>query len=148
MTKTLTNLLIFITIFSISGCSFVQKSQNQTTPPKVIDPNIKPSWIDSPEKDPRVKDKLFGVGFSKTHIRGPREQKKLATADAINQIASQSKTTVDSSIDMIQASNGKSASKNIISHSTQNVSGKISSKEIDSWKNPRNGNLYIFMIVE
>jgi len=147
MINLLKTLVIFSALLSISGCSFLQKSDKPIAP-KVIDPKIKPSWIDSPEKDPRVKEKLFGVGYSKTHIRGPREQKKLATADAINQIASQSKTTVDSSIDMIQASNGKSVSKNIISHSNQNVSGEVSSKEIDSWINPFNKDLYIFMIIE
>jgi hypothetical protein len=147
MINLLKTLVIFSALLSISGCSFLQKSDKPIAP-KVIDPKIKPSWIDSPEKDPRVKEKLFGVGYSKTHIRGPREQKKLATADAINQIASQNKTTVDSSIDMIQASNGKSVSKNIISHSNQNVSGEVSSKEIDSWINPFNKDLYIFMIIE
>jgi len=147
MINILKSLLIVATLFSISGCSFLKKPEIHTEP-KIIDPNVKPLWIDNPEKDPRVKGKLFGVGYSKTHIRGPREQKKLATTDAINQIASQEKTTVDSVVNVIQSSNGKSTSKNIISHSTQNVSGKVSSKEIDSWKSPITGDLYIFMIIE
>jgi len=92
------------------------------------------------------KDGVYGVGIAPLNFYGEQAQRQSAIAKAVNEIASQMNTTVDSkTIITTSVHNGKGDStfNNI---SFQNVNGqKVKAIIVKSCKNPDNGKLYILM---
>ena len=135
---------IFFTSFLIFiGCSAKNvKNLSSTTE------DSKPAWIDNPSDDPRVKGKIFGLGFAKEHIHGIRAQRKTAQASAIAEIAQQKGTTVKSLLFRTQATNGKIGINQSLLHSQQGTNVKVSTREIDNWLDPQTKELYILMVLD
>jgi len=126
-----------------NGCS----AKNVKNPSDTTE-NSKPAWIDNPSDDPRVKGKVFGLGFAKEHIHGIREQRKMAQASAIAEIARQKGTTVKSLLFRTQATNGKVGINQSLSHSQQGTNAKVSTRIIDDWLDPNTKELYILMVLD
>ena len=126
-----------------NGCS----AKNVKNPSDTTE-NSKPAWIDSPSDDSRVKGKVFGLGFAKEHIHGIREQRKMAQASAIAEIARQKGTTVKSLLFRTQATNGKIGINQSLSQSQQGTNTKVSTRIIDDWLDPNTKELYILMVLD
>jgi hypothetical protein len=126
-----------------NGCS----AKNVKNPSDTTE-NSKPAWIDNPSDDSRVKGKVFGLGFAKEHIHGIREQRKMAQASAIAEIARQKGTTVKSLLFRTQATNGKVGINQSLSHSQQGTNAKVSTRIIDDWLDPNTKELYILMVLD
>jgi hypothetical protein len=102
-----------------------------------------PKWVVNP---PIEKNAIYGVGVAPRNFNGEQAQRKSAIAKAINEIASQMNTTVNSQV-MTRASihNGNgSSSMNSVSFQTVNGQ-KVSAKIVKSCKNPNNGYFYVLM---
>jgi hypothetical protein len=137
-------IIIFFTSFLIFiGCS----AKNVKNSSSSIE-NSKPAWIDNPSDDPRVKGKVFGLGFAKEHIHGIRAQRKMAQASAIAEIARQKGTTVKSLLFRTQATNGKIGINQSLSQSQQGTNTKVSTRIIDDWLDPNTKELYILMVLD
>jgi len=100
-----------------------------------------PSWVLNPPKDA-----IYGVGVAPLNFKGEQAQRKSALSKAINEIATQMKTTVNSQLKTTASSHNGSVSSSMSSISFQTVDGQnVSAKIVKSCKNPNNGYLYILM---
>jgi hypothetical protein len=102
-----------------------------------------PKWVTNPPAD---KNFIYGVGVAPINFKGEQAQRKSAIAKAIDEIASQMSTTVNSKlITKTSTYNGRgSSSMNSVSFQTVNGQ-KVSAKIIKSCKNPNNGYFYVLM---
>ena len=102
-----------------------------------------PSWVLNP---PSEKDAVYGVGVAPKNFAGEQAQRKSALAKAINEIASQLNTTVNSQVATSASVINGHGSSAMSSVSFQTVNGqKVSATIVKSCKNPHNGYLYILM---
>ena len=102
-----------------------------------------PTWVVSP---PSQKGAIYGVGVAPRHFKGEQAQRKSAISKAINEIASQMNTTVNSQMATSASVYNGHGSSSMSSISFQTVNGqKVSAKIVKSCKNPNNGYLYILM---
>jgi len=102
-----------------------------------------PSWVINP---PREKNAVYGVGIAPRNFAGEQAQRKSAVAKAINEIASQLNTTVNSQVATSASVVNGQGSSAMSSVSFQTVNGqKVSATIVKSCKNPNNGYLYILM---
>ena len=129
----------FLFIFFI-GCSVnsfsLKQSQDKNNPICYT----KPSWAISV---PRSKDKIYGVGIAGENINGEAAQRKVAISRALNEIASQLKTTVNSKFESLQSTSGINEAQ---SYTIQTVDNQVvHAKIVKSCKNPNTGMLYILM---
>ena len=100
----------------------------------------KPSWA---IKVPSTKNKLYGVGIAGENINGEAAQRKIAIARALNEIAAQLKTTVNSKLESLQTTLGDNRTQ---IYTIQTVDNQVvHAKIIKSCKNPNTGMLYILM---
>jgi len=134
--------LIIPAILLFAGCSMNNMNLNTSDKTNGICMN-EPSWVLNP---PVQKGVIYGIGIAPENFKGSQAQRKSAIAKAIDEIASQLKTTVNSkTITQASVHNGiGSTSMNSISFQT--VNGQtVSTQIIKSCKNPNNGYLYILM---
>ena len=132
-------LLLIPAVLLFAGCSFQFNVNNK---PKDIC-YTEPTWAVTP---PVEKGYIYGVGIAPMNFNGEQAQRKSALSKAINEIATQLNTTVNSQFMMQMSVHNKNAIKNMNSISFQTVDGqKVSAKIIKSCKNPNNGYLYILM---
>jgi len=102
-----------------------------------------PKWVNQP---PVEEGKVYGVGIAPPNFKGDAVQRKSAIAKAIDQIASQKHTVVNSQIASRSAVYNKSATHSMSAVSFQSVNGQnISAKIIKSCKNPNNNYFYVLM---
>ena len=102
-----------------------------------------PKWALQP---PVKEGKVYGVGEAPLNFKGEAAQRKSAISKAIDQIAAQLNTTVNSQIATKSAIYNKSATHAMSSVSFQTVNGqKVSARIIKSCKNPNNGYFYVLM---
>jgi hypothetical protein len=102
-----------------------------------------PEWVLHP---PFEKNSVYGIGIAPRHFKGEQAQRKSAMSKAIQEIASQMNTTVNSQLVSRAAIHNKHASKSMSSISFQTVNGQqVSANIVKSCKNPDNGYLYILM---
>jgi len=105
--------------------------------------NTEPSWAITP---PLEKGYVYGVGIAPRNFNGEQAQRKSALSKAINEIASQFNTTVNSQIATSASVHNGQGSSSMSSVSFQTVNGqKVSANIVKSCKNPNNGYLYILM---
>jgi hypothetical protein len=105
--------------------------------------NTEPKWVVRP---PVEKNAIYGVGIAPRNFNGEQAQRKSALAKAINEIASQLNTTVNSQVATSAAVVNGQGNSAMSSVSFQTVNGqKVSAKIVKSCKNPNNGYLYILM---
>ena len=105
--------------------------------------NVKPKWTMLPPDD----GKVYGVGSSPEHIKGPNFQRALAMSMAIDEIARQNGVKVSNSLDRMQevdsSGNVRSSARSV---SLQTVDGKMINAVIkDMWEN-RHHKLYVLMV--
>ena len=134
-------LLLIPAMLLFAGCTFNQitLSNNQQ---KDICYN-EPTWAVTP---PVEKGYIYGVGIAPMNFNGEQAQRKSALSKAIDEIASQLNTTVNSQVMMSMSAHNNNATRDMNSVSFQTVDGqKVSAKIIKSCKNPNNGYLYILM---
>jgi len=134
------NSILSLSILVMVGCaspSLHSKKNDvicQTTPQWAIEP-------------PVTKGKIYGVGIAPMNFNGKAAQRESAIHKAINEIASQLNTVVNSQV----ITNSVVYNKSAATHSTNSVSfqtvngQKVSAKIIKSCTNPNNGYLYILM---
>jgi len=100
----------------------------------------KPSWAINV---PQSKNKIYGVGIAGENINGESAQRKMAISRALNEIASQLKTTVNSKFESLQSTSGLNEAQ---SYTIQTVNNQVvRAKIVKSCKNPNTGMLYILM---
>jgi len=130
--------LLIPAMFLFAGCSMNDLSigSNNTC-------NTEPSWVLNPPVD---KSAIYGIGIAPENFKGEQAQRKSAVGKAIDEIASQLKTTVNSQTIIQASTHNKEGSTSMNSVSFQTVNGqKVSARIIKSCKNPKTGYLYILM---
>lgn len=143
MKKILLTLLTIFSIISISGCG----GTKPIFPPH--DPHSKPFWVDNPQKHNDVKDKTFGVGSAREHIKGVRHQRLLAISSAVNEVAQQKGVTVNSSLERMTTVSGNRANSSSQMYSKQTVDGKVvNAKIIEIWKDQVRNEIFVLMVSE
>jgi len=138
--------LLIPAIAFFAGCSTPNVTDIKTINPFAKEDGIcekEPSWVINPPSD---KNAIYGVGIAPRNFAGEQAQRKSAVSKAINEIASQLNTTVNSqTVTRAAVVNGQGSSA-MSSVSFQTVNGqKVSAKIVKSCKNPNNGYLYILM---
>ena len=89
---------------------------------------------------------MYGVGIAPQNFNGESAQRKSAISKAINEIASQMHTTVNSQLVLQSSTYNKSSAHSLSSISFQTIDGeKVSAVVIKSCKNPNNGFIYVLM---
>ena len=103
-----------------------------------------PDWTLMPPSD----GKIYGVGSSPIHVKGQTFQRALAVSRAIDEIASQKKVKVTSTLERAEsiAASGKvfSAAQK---YSVQTVEGQDVSAQIkEIYQDPRSKRIFVLMI--
>jgi len=103
---------IFLLLF-FNGCSNPNNTHSKAIQIPQIEKAKQPLWLDDPQK--MALGKLTAVGCASKHINGEVAQKKLALQRAIDEIAMQKRTKVQT-----------------ISYTTKTISGVDKSSKIES----------------
>jgi len=102
-----------------------------------------PAWVINP---PVKAGEIYGVGVAPLNFKGEQAQRQSAISKAINEIAAQMQTTVNSQTVTQSAVYNKHATTSMSSVSFQTVDGqKVSANIIKACKNPETGYFYILM---
>ena len=134
-------ILLIPAILFFAGCSFTQLTSSNNQQKDIC--QTEPNWVLNP---PIKKGFIYGVGIAPQNFNGEQAQRKSALAKAINEIASQLNTTVNSQVVTNMNVHNGQGSSNMNSVSFQTVRGqRVSAKIIKSCKNPNNGYLYVLM---
>jgi PBP1b-binding outer membrane lipoprotein LpoB len=138
--------LISVTISTLflTGCALnIESLFGEKRPTNSSICNSEPEWVLNPPFEKRV---IYGVGIAPQNFKGQQAQRKSAVAKAIQEIASQMKTTVNSQLISKASLHNGNGSSSMNSISFQTVDGqKVSANIVKSCKNPNNGYLYILM---
>jgi hypothetical protein len=134
-----------LSTFLIVGCStpsvYIPGISNNSDKNGIC--QTEPEWV---LHTPVENGVIYGVGVAPPNFNGEAAQRKSAIAKAVNEIASQLNTTVNSQTMSKSTLNNHSANHSISTVSFQTVNGqKVSSKIVKSCKNPNNNYLYILM---
>ena len=104
---------------------------------------VEPKWVLNP---PHQKNVIYGVGIAPENINGIQAQRESAISKAINEIATQLKTKVNSKFISYEEQNNNFSNKSYKHTSIHNVNNlNINAKIVKFCKNPNTGNLYILM---
>jgi hypothetical protein len=135
------SIILSLSTLIMVGCSTPAISLNKKSESGIC--LSEPKWALTP---PVKEGKIYGVGIAPPNFYGKPAQRKSAISKAINEIAAQLNTTVNSKLILNSTIYNKSANRYVNSVSFQTVNGqKVSSKIIKSCENPNNGYLYILM---
>ena len=135
--------LLLALILILSSCSSIS---NQTEN-EIVVMGGKPNWVINPFQHKKVQGKIFGLGSASENIRGEEAQKLKAISIAIDKIARQKGVKVQSALSRVKRVVNSSQSNSMNSYSLQTVNGqKISSKIVDSWKDPVTKKFYVLMV--
>ena len=130
-------LIIFFSTIFLIGCASSQTTAKQDICIK------EPSWVLNP---PIKKNVIYGVGIAPENIKGIQAQRNSAISKAINEIATQLNTQVNSKFIAYEKQNNGFTNKNYQHLSIQTVNQiRIRAKIIDFCKNPNTGELYVLM---
>ncbi len=125
-------LFLLLLLILAGGCG--SKPQPSEPPPK---------WVTHPYKN----GKTGAVGSAQIHFKGNSEQRKLAISRALDELAQQQGVEVSSQIARQDARDGMFVSSKSEIYSFQKNSGEIIYAHIEAvWKNPRTGELFIWML--
>jgi len=104
-----------------------------------------PVWVDNP---PANKGEVVGIGIAPRNMKGPQAQRKSAISKAIDEIASQLGTTVNSVVKSSAHSDSNgNASSSMSAYSFQTVDGKVVQAFIKkTYRDPQRGTLYLMMV--
>jgi len=135
--------LLIPAFFLFAGCGVntLNMSNSSNTNSHIC--QTEPSWVLNP---PVEKGVVYGIGIAPANFNGIQAQRKSAIAKAINEIATQLKTNVNSQIVTRASIHNKSATTSMDSVSFQTVNGQtVSAKIVKSCKTPSGNFLYILM---
>ena len=133
MKKNLSSLIVIGTILFFNGCIKQPNTNSKTIQqeqPQSSKQNKIPSWLDDPQK--MADGKLTAVGCASRHINGEVAQKKLALQRAIDEIAMQKRTkvqTVNYTTRTVSASDKSSKTESASLQEVQNL--EISTKVME-----------------
>ncbi|MCW7753305.1 hypothetical protein OOT00_04810 [Desulfobotulus sp. H1] len=128
--------LLLMTILSM-GCT------HHSTPAGPKGNDARPAFI----YNPSVNGQIGGVGIARPHLHGPNAQRNLAISRAIDEIARQKGTQVQSWHAVQTTGTRDSATTHMDSVSIQTTSGETIHAVIrQMWHDPANSELYIWML--
>jgi hypothetical protein len=116
----------FLFLLAISILLFIGCSANQAANNKIVITD-EPKWIADPYFN-LPKDTIAAVGCARSHFKGKSAQRKLAISRAIDEIATQVKTTVNN-ITLRNRTNGLSSTSSSSLQSVDNI--KVKTKILD-----------------
>lgn len=126
---------------------FVNKfisDSNETNPNDMQNNSKEPSWLDNPEKE--ANGKLSAIGCASKHINGEVGQRKLALQRAIDEIAMQKKTKVQTVSYRTKTLINSDKSSKSQSSSLQEVENTgVSSKVMEYYKK-QDGDICVWVI--
>ncbi|MCK5293257.1 MAG: LPP20 family lipoprotein [Arcobacteraceae bacterium] len=129
--------LFTISVLLFAGCSNDKVSNTKT----VVVNSGEPKWI----LDPYInlpKGSIAAVGFAREHFKGKSAQRKLAISRAIDEIATQVKTTVNN----VTLRRGTKSSSSMNTTSLQSVDNvNIKTKVMDVYVDIKN-NIYVLVV--
>jgi len=137
----LSSMILSLSTIVMVGCTMPSLSKKTDTNNGIC--QSEPKWVLNVPKKP---NKIYGIGIAPQNFNGIAAQRKSAIAKAINEIASQLKTVVNSQTVSNTVMYDKNAHHSFNTTSFQTVNGEsVSAKIIKSCQNPNNGYLYILM---
>lgn len=105
--------------------------------------DTRPAFIHNPSPDGR----MGGVGIARVHIRGPQAQRQLAISNAIDELARQKGTQVQSWQATHTSGSQESATTQMETVSIQTTSGETIRAVIRQiWEDPATKELYVWMV--
>ena len=119
-----------IILFTLSAC-------NQAPKPAVQTLQTSPLWIHG--------SKEGTVGMCATHMKGNAVQEQVAMDRAIEKLAKQKESTVQTSAVSSQNENAGSYNSSYNSSTTVKANTKVSAHIEATWRNPYNNNYYVLM---
>lgn len=142
--KILRVLILGMLIFTVMACGKADKKE-ENLPTKIK--NGKPEWVFNSTMGGKYK--LAGVGISGPHSKGKSAQRKLSVARAIDEIASQLGTEVQSVTKVKSSGTRAKSSTSLESYSVQTVNGQtVVARIIEMWPDTKTSELYTWMVVE
>jgi hypothetical protein len=132
-------IFILVTLL-VTGCSSNFLSNNKENLVNGV-----PQWVHNPKSNA---NEVVGIGIAPKNMKGAQAQRKSAISKAIDEIASQLGTTVNSIVQTSAHSDSNGNSNSALNtYSFQTVDGKTVTAFIKkTYKNPKNGVLYIMMV--
>lgn len=138
---------IFILIFvSLIGCSNSVSASTQINRTQLYDTNGYPKWINNPTLNGKFS--YGAIGSAGRSFNGPAHQRELAIQRAIKELAAQIETHVRSETTSRETVTENTTSYQSRTTSTFKINNKVSGKIIDTWKDLRNNQFYVWMIIE
>lgn len=129
--------LSIVSVLLLSGCA---NNSALNTKPVTIDSN-QPAWISNPYIG-LSKDSIAAVGCARVHFKGVAAQKKLAISRAIDEIATEVKTTVNN-VTLTKNVNGSSSIDSTSLQSANNV--KLKTRVLGTYVDV-NGNMCVRVV--
>lgn len=112
----------------------------------MYDINGYPKWIANPTLNGKYS--YGAAGSAARSYKGPSHQRKLAVQRAIEELAAQIETQIVSTTISLDTVTNQTASYKSETTSTYNINKNVSGKIMDTWKDNRNNQLYIWMVIE
>ena len=124
-------------LFSTLTLLLMLSACNQAPTPSVPSAQTPPSWIHGA--------KGGAVGMCATHMKGNAVQESVAMDRAIEKLAKQKESTVETSSVSSQNESAGSYNSSYNSNTTVKANAKVSAHIEATWRNPYNNNYYILM---
>ncbi len=147
MKKNLILLIVINSIFFLNGCVKQPNTNSKTIQKEQVQQSLQnktPAWLDDPQKE--ANGKLTAVGCALRHINGEVAQKKLALQRAIDEIAMQKKTkvqTVNYTTKTMTASDKTSKTQSSSLQEVENV--EVSTKVMEYYMKP-DGDICVWIV--
>jgi hypothetical protein len=144
MKKYVLTLSFFLLFFN--GCTKINNTNSKAIEqPQILKSNDRyPLWLENPEKE--ANGKLTAVGCASKHVNGEKAQKKLALQRAIDEIAMQKKTkvqTVTYNTKTITASDKTSKTESSSLQEVENL--EVSTKVMEYYTKP-DGDICVWVV--
>lgn len=127
--------------------NFIKKftaDSNETDSDIVQNISKQPLWLDNPDKE--AKGKLTAIGCASKHINGEVGQKKLALQRAIDEIAMQKKTKVQTISYRTKTLTGSDKTSKSESSSLQEVENTQVSSKVMEYYNKPDGDICVWVV--
>jgi PBP1b-binding outer membrane lipoprotein LpoB len=147
MKKNLFLLIVISSIFFLNGCVKQPNTNSKIIPKEQVQQSLQnkiPAWLDDPQK--MADGKLTAVGCASRHINGEVAQKKLALQRAIDEIAMQKRTKVQTVSYTTKIITASDKSSKIESSSLQEVEKiEVSTKVMEYYTKP-DGDICVWVV--
>ena len=147
MKKNLILLIVISSIFFLNGCVKQPNTNSKTILKEQVQQpfqNKTPAWLDDPQK--MADGKLTAVGCASRHINGEVAQKKLALQRAIDEIAMQKRTKVQTISYTTKTITASDKSSKIESSSLQEVENIEVSTKVMEYYTKQDGDICVWVV--